>query len=360
MNTNINKIVELAINRNASDIHFQTGQKPVIRINGKLYLVDDAEIFNLVESSTDFQDFMNNKQHAYFTENGNVDFAFTFDSEYRLRGNLYRQNSGISLSLRIVRNKILSFEQLGLPPIFKDIAENYRQGFFLVVGPTGQGKSTSLAAILNHINNDREDHIVTIEDPIEYIIRNNKSVVEQREVGTHTSSFQSALRACMRQDPDTIVIGEMRDSETMQAALTLAETGHLVLSTMHTNSAPQTIDRVIDAFPEQKQKQIRIQLASTLTAVISQRLVPGIEDKLIFAYEQMITTDAVRNIIRTEKMEQIYNALQTDEESGFVRIEKCLAELVAKRKITKETAMAYAMDRDLVEMFLEHELATAK
>jgi twitching motility protein PilT len=359
MNTDINKIIELAINRNASDVHFQTGQKPVIRINGKLYLVDDAETFQLVESSPGFQELMNNKQHAYFAENGNVDFAFSFDNEYRLRGNLYRQQNGISLSMRIIRNKILSFEQLGLPPIFKDMANNYRQGFFLIVGPTGQGKTTSLAALLNHINDTREEHIVTIEDPIEYIIRNNKSVIEQREVGTHTSSFQSALRACMRQDPDIIIIGEMRDYETMQAALTLAETGHLVLSTMHTNNAPQTIDRIIDAFPEQKQKQCRIQLASALTGVISQRLVPGIKDELIFAYEQMLATDAVRNIIRTEKPEQIYNALQTDEESGFVRLEKCLADLVVKEKISKETAMAYSMNRDLIDMFLEHELVTS-
>lgn len=356
MNGNIDKIVKLAIDRNASDVHFQTGQKPVIRINGKLYLVDDAEVFQLVESSPEFQELMNNKQHAYFAENGNVDFAFTFDNEYRLRGNLYRQQNGISLSLRVIRNKALHFEQLGLPPIFKEMAESYRQGFFLIVGPTGQGKTTSLASVLNYINDNREEHIVTIEDPIEYIIRNNKSVVEQREVGTHTSSFQSALRACMRQDPDIIIIGEMRDHETMQAALTLAETGHLVLSTMHTNSAPQTIDRIIDAFPEQKQKQVRIQLASTLTGVISQRLIPGIEDELVFAYEQMMATDAVRNIIRTEKIEQIYNALQNDEESGSIRLEKCLADLVIKEKITKETAMAYSMNRELVNMFLEHEL----
>ena len=359
MNTQINKIVELAINRNASDIHFQTEQKPVIRINGKLYLVDDAETFQLIESSPEFQELMNEKQHSCFKKNGNVDFAFSFDNEHRLRGNLYRQQSGISLSLRIIRNKVLSFEQLNLPEIFKDIAENYRQGFFLFVGPTGQGKSTSLAALLSHINKNREEHIVTIEDPIEYIINNNKSVVEQREIGTHTSSFQSALRACMRQDPDIIIIGEMRDHETMQAALTLAETGHLVFSTMHTNSAPQTIDRIIDAFPEQKQKQVRIQLASTLTGVISQRLIPGIEDELIFAYEQMLTTDAVRNIIRTEKIEQIYNALQTDETSGFVRLEKCLAGLVLDKKISKENAMAFCMNRELVDMFLEHETVKA-
>ncbi|MBU0577982.1 PilT/PilU family type 4a pilus ATPase [Patescibacteria group bacterium] len=353
MNPNITKIFDLAVNRNASDIHFQTGKKPVIRINGKLYLVDDAEIFQLMENTPEFQELINKEQQKYFVENGNVDFAFTYDNDYRFRGNVYRQQNGLSLSLRIIRNRILSFEQLNLPPIFKDIAENYRQGFFLVVGPTGQGKTTSMAAILSHINKHREEHIVTIEDPIEYIIQNEKSIIEQREVGLHTSSFQSALRSSMRQDPDIIIIGEMRDQETMQAALTLAETGHLVFSTMHTNNAPQTIDRIIDAFPEHKQKQIRIQLASTLTGVISQRLIPGVKDELVYAYEQLLTTDAVRNIIRTEKIEQIYNALQTDEESGFIRLEKCLAELVKEEKISKENALAFSTSRELVDMFLE-------
>jgi len=353
MNSDITKIFDLAINRNASDIHFQTGKKPVIRINGRLYLVDDAEIFQLMENTPEFQELMSEKQQKYFAENGNVDFALTYDNDYRLRGNVYKQQNGLSLSLRIIRNKILSFEQLGLPVIFKDIAENYRQGFFLVVGPTGQGKTTSMAAILNHINKHREEHIVTIEDPIEYIIQNEKSIIEQREIGLHTSSFQNALRASMRQDPDIIIIGEMRDHETMQAALTLAETGHLVFSTMHTNNAPQTIDRIIDAFPEHKQKQVRIQLASTLTGIISQRLIPGIKDELVYAYEQLLATDAVRNIIRTEKSEQIYNALQSDDDNGFVRLEKCLTELVKKEKISKENALAFSTSRELIDMFLE-------
>jgi twitching motility protein PilT len=354
MTSQINKIIQLAINQNASDIHFQTAQKPVIRISGKLFQVDDAEAFDLAETSPELQELLNKDQMEDFVKNGNVDFAFTYDVEYRLRGNLYRQESGLSLSLRIIRNHILSFEQLGLPPIFKQMAENYKQGFFLIVGPTGQGKSTSLASILNHINNHREEHIVTIEDPIEYIIRNKKSIIEQREIGTHTSSFQSALRACMRQDPNIIIIGEMRDYETMQAAITLAETGHLVFSTMHTNNAPQTIDRIIDAFPEQKQKQVRIQLASTLTGVISQRLVPGAKSGLVFAFEQMMVTDAVRNIIRTEKIEQIYNAMQTEDTTSFVRLEQCLAELVKAKSISKESALIYAMNRDLVNMFLEY------
>lgn len=354
ISANIKEIVDLAINRNASDVHFQTGERPIIRINGKLYIVEDAEVTEADRLEAEIKSIINEKQLGYFQENGNVDFAFGYNDDYRLRGNYFRQQNGYSLSLRVIKNNILNFDQLNLPPIFKEISENYRQGFFLIVGPTGQGKTTSLAAILNQINKNREEHIITIEDPIEYIIKNDKSLIDQREVGTHTSSFQNALRACMRQDPDIIIIGEMRDYETMQAALTLAETGHLVLSTMHTNNSVQTIDRIIDTFPEQKHKQVRIQLASTLTGVISQRLVPGVEDELVFAYEQLVVNDAVRNIIRTEKTEQIYNALQPGDDSRMVRLEQCLAKLAQTGKISKQNALTYAMNRELIEMFMEH------
>ena len=355
MDTSFTKVFDLAIEQNASDIHYHSGQKPVLRVAGKLFIVEDAETFDLKESSPEFKEFMNENQYQYFLEHGNTDFAIDYKDDYRFRGSAYRQQNGLSMSLRLLRNRILSFEQLNLPPIFREIAENYRQGFFLVVGPTGQGKSTSLAALLNHINQKREEHIITIEDPIEYILKNEKSLIEQREVGNHTISFQEALRACMREDPDVIMIGEMRDYDTIQAAITLAETGHLVLSTLHTNNSVQTIDRIIDAFPEQKQKQVRIQLASTLTGVISQRLVPGEKGDLVFAYEQLIVTDAVRNIIRTEKTEQIYNALQSGEEGGMVRLEQCLAKLVQEGKITKENALAFALNRELIDMFLTYE-----
>lgn len=351
---NLAPLIELAINQNASDIHLQTGNKTILRINGKLMLVEDSEPFQLNETSKEFEELLNAKQHAEFKENGSVDFAFSHNADVRLRGNLYRRQDGLTLSLRVIKNKMLTFDQLNLPPIFNDIAENYRQGFFLIVGPTGQGKTTSIAAIVNHINNHRSEHIVTIEDPIEYIIHNNKSVIEQREIGTHTSSFASSLRATMRQDPDIIIIGEMRDQETMQAGITLAETGHLVFSTMHTNNSVQTIDRIIDAFPEHKQKQIRIQLASTLSGVISQRLVPGIDGGLVFAFEQMLVNDAVRNIIRTEKVEQIYNALQTEDEGGYVRLEQCLVHLVSEKKITQEMALAYSTSRELIGVFEEY------
>jgi twitching motility protein PilT len=354
MNLDFTKILDLAINRNASDIHFQTGQRPTLRIAGKLVRVEDAPVFQLMEGTSEFKEFMNEDQVAYYMKNGNSDFAFGYSDDYRFRGNVFRQQGGISMSLRLIRNRILDFDQLGLPQVFRQMAENYRQGFFLVVGPTGQGKSTSLAAILNHINRHQEAHVITIEDPIEYIIRNDKSIIEQREVGTHASSFQDALRASLREDPDVIMIGEMRDYETIQTAITLAETGHLVFSTLHTNNSAQTIDRIIDTFPEQKQKQIRIQLASTLTGVVSQRLVPGLNGELVFAYEQLIVTDAIRNIIRSEKGEQIYNALQTGEGSGMVRLEQCLVQLVKQKKISKEMALSFAVNRELIDVFMNY------
>ena len=355
MDTNLTKVLDLAINQNASDILFQTGKRPVIRINGKLFAVEDAEPFQLSADAAILKEWMNDQQYQYFVENGNTDFAFGYKDDYRFRANLYRQLNGLSLSLRTVRNSVLSFDQLGLPPVFRDIADNYRQGFFLIVGPTGMGKTTSLAAILNHINKTREEHIITIEDPIEYNIINDKCVIEQREIGTHASSFQNALRASMRQDPNIIIIGEMRDYETMQTAITLSETGHLVFSTMHTNSSVQTIDRIIDTFPDHKQKQIRLQLASTLTGIISQRLIPGLDGDLVFAYEQLMLTDAVRNIIRTEKTEQIYNALQSGQDTGVIRLEQCLVQLMQAKKISKENALAYATSRDLIDVFLTYE-----
>ncbi len=359
MNLSFTKILDLAISYNASDIHFQTGKKPIIRVSGKLMQVEDAEVFQLKEGSPEFKVYMNESQYEYYMKHGNTDFAFGYGNDYRFRGNVYRQQNGISMSLRLIRNKILNFEQLNLPEIFQDIAINYRQGFFVIVGPTGQGKSTSLAAVINTINENRESHIITIEDPIEYTFENKKSVIEQREIGTHASSFNNALRATMRQDPDIIMIGEMRDYETMQAAVTLAETGHLVLSTMHTNNSAQTIDRIIDTFPEQKQKQVRIQLASTLSGVVSQRLVPGVNGELTFAYEQLLVNDAVRNIIRTEKSEQIYNALQSGDETGgdkseMLRLEQSLVNLVKEEKITKEMAMSYAVNRELIDVFMDY------
>ncbi len=350
----LDPIIELALTKNASDILLQAGQTPVIRIAGKLFSVDGAAGITMDESDPAFKALLTENQHSYFMEHGSVDFAYSYNADNRLRANVFRRKNGLSVSLRLINNHKLDFESLDLPPFFEDIAEQYKQGFFLIVGPTGHGKSTSLASILNYINQSRSEHIITIEDPIEFVIENNKSVIEQREVGAHNSSFDEALRGCMRQDPDIIIIGEMRDHETMQAAITLAETGYLVFSTMHTNNSVQTIDRIVDAFPEANQKQVRSQLASTLTGVISQRLIPGVEGGLVLAYEQLFLSDAVRNIIRGDKIEDIYNAMQASGDSGFVRLEKTLSELAKAGKITKENSLSYAVNKELVEFFETH------
>lgn len=353
MPINLKSIFDLAIQKNASDIHFQQGQAPVLRMNGQLVQVSNTEPFQFTAESPEILSYLSQDHQKIYKEHGNVDFAFDHAGQ-RFRANLYRQRTGISLSLRLIRSHILSFEQLGLPLSFKKMATDYRQGFFLIVGPTGQGKSTTLATIINEINTTRESHIITIEDPIEYLFKNNRSIIEQREVGMHTSSFSHALRAAMRQDPDIILIGEMRDFETMQAAVTLAETGHLVFSTMHTNDVVQTIDRIIDIFPEERQKQVRLQLASTLSGVVSQRLIPGVDGRQVMAYEQLMVNDAIRNIIRTEKTEQIYNAMQGDSQEGhMMRLEKCLADLVLSQKITKAVANSYASNQELLNAFLQ-------
>jgi twitching motility protein PilT len=359
MNQEMQKIIDLAINQNASDIHLQTGEKPVLRVAGRLLQVEDTQPFQLAEGTAEFKEFLNEFQLQDYVKNGNTDFAFGYGEDYRLRGNVFRRLNGLSVSFRLIRNRILSFEQLGLPSFFRNIAEQSRQGFYLITGPTGQGKTTSLAALLDHINRNFEAHIITIEDPIEYVLKNKKSIVEQREIGTHASSFSSALRSAMRQDPDVIMIGEMRDFETIQAALTLAETGHLVFSTLHTNDSVQTVDRIIDSFPEDRQKQIRIQLASTLSGVISQRLVPGKNNDLVFAYEVLMVNDAIRNIIRSENIEQIYNSMQSGEnvkegEESALRLEQCLARLVKQEKISREIARAFAANRELLDAFMNY------
>ena len=354
MDSNITKILDLAIEQGASDIHIQSGQKPVLRVSGNLYTVDDAKVFQLKETALDLKKYLNNRQYDEFLKYGNADFAIDYKKNSRFRGNLFRQQNGLSITLRLIQGNILDFDNLGLPPFLKNIADTHKQGFFLIVGPTGHGKSTTLATVLDNINKNNELHIITIEDPIEYLLSNKQCVIDQREIGAHAYSFQDALRASMRQDPDVIMIGEMRDKETIQAAITLAETGHLVFSTLHTNNSVQTIDRIIDVFEEDKQKQVRSQLSGTLSGIISQRLIPNLNGDLILAYEQLLVNDAVRNIIRNEKIEQIYNALQgSNENNGIIRLEQNLAKLLKAKKISKDVAISFSNNEELLDLFMK-------
>jgi twitching motility protein PilT len=340
----IHELLVTAIKKGASDVHFLVGKPPVIRIHGELSplpqypILDEKAIANLVVS------LMNQEQKELFLKERELDFSYEIKNidghEERFRVNAYCQRQSLSASLRHIPNKIRSLAELTLPSSLAELA-NLHQGFVLVAGPTGQGKSTTLSTIINEINKNRKCHIITIEDPIEYTYPQAKAIVSQRELRVDTLSWKAALRSVLREDPDVVLIGEMRDLETIAAALTIAETGHLVFSTLHTNSAAQTIDRIIDVFPDHQQGQIRQQLAAVLSGVICQRLVPAIQGARIPALEVLVTTTAVRTSIREGKTHLIDNIIQTSKDVGMITLEEYFADLVASGKVAIEVAERY-------------------
>lgn len=279
-----------------------------------------------------------------------IDFSFGFQ-QTRFRSNVFYQKGYLSTSLRLISLKVKTIEELGLPPILEKFTL-VSQGLVIITGPTGHGKSTTLAAVIEHMNQNRSDHIITIEDPIEYVFEHKKSIISQREVSSDTNSFSRALRSALRQDPDVILVGEMRDLETIDAALTLAETGHLVFTTLHTNSASQTADRIIDVFPPHQQQQIRMQLANVLLGVVSQRLMPRISGGRVLACEIMMANSAVRNTIREGKTHQLPNIIQTSASEGMISLDKVLAELVSKGEITIDDALAWSLDPKAFKMMV--------
>lgn len=337
MHTKIQEILNLAVANKASDVHLLANKRPEIRVGGKLSGLSSLEtvteemILSILEP----------EKLKEFREKWELDFSLTL-GESRFRVNIYRQRDGAAAALRVVLAKIPTIEDLGLPQILHSFTK-LKQGFILVAGPTGHGKSTTVASMLNEINLRSEEHIVTIEDPIEYLIEPVKSTISQREVGSDTLSFAAALKSCLRQDPNVVFVGEMRDLETIASALTVAETGHLVFSTLHTNSAAQTISRIIDVFPEGAKDQIRVQLAEVITAVVSQRLVPTIEGGRVPAAEVLVALPSVKNVIREGKTFMIDNIIQTGVEAGMMGLEMSLASLVRKGVITEETALTYSL-----------------
>jgi len=284
---------------------------------------------------------MRKDQYQRYTTFTEVDFSYENAEGVRFRGNGFFQRGEMAVALRLIPNVIMTYEELGLPPILESFS-NRSQGFFLCVGPVGQGKSTTLASMVNTINKNRADHIVTIEDPIEYIYREEKALIDQREVGIDTADFQTALNAAFRQDVDVILVGEMRNRETIEAAVTAAETGHLVYSTLHTNDAAQTINRIVDTFPGNQQDQIRVQLASSLIGIFSQRLIPRIEGGLVPAYELLINNSAVSNLIRDNRIHEIPSVIETGLEQGMIDMNRSLARLVQNGIITVESAFTYS------------------
>lgn len=349
---NINELLALAVERDASDLHLVVGFPPMLRVHGQLFPVPGYIEINQQEISALILPLLSPTQKAAFEANFELDFAFQFSEKARFRVNLYKESGEPSAALRLIPTKIRSLEELGFPDSVGKLI-NIKQGFVLVTGPTGQGKSTALAAFINKINEERTSHVITIEDPVEYIFPRKKSLITQREMFNDTKSWPAALRASLREDPDVVLVGEMRDLETISSALTIAETGHLVFSTLHTNSAAQTIDRIIDVFPEIQQPQIKLQLASSLEAIISLRLIPTIAPGRVLAMEILFTTPAVRNLIRESKTYLIDNLIQTSAELGMVSLETSLASLVKNGKITDQQALDYALHPELLSKLLK-------
>lgn len=350
----MNQMLGLVVSRKASDIHLIAGVPPMIRIDGELIPVPGEGPLIPERIEKLLKSVMTAEQAEQLMVNKEIDFSLSYSEEARFRVNAYTQKQTLAGAFRSIPLEIPSIDSLGLPPILHNFT-TLRQGLILVTGPTGHGKSTSLAAMLDEINTNSAEHIVTIEDPIEFIIKPKRSIISQREMNNDTHSWSVALRSVLREDPDVVLVGEMRDYETIAAALTVAETGHLVFATLHTNSASQTVDRVVDVFPSEQQDQVRLQLSNVLEAVVSQRLIPAISGGRVVGYEIMLATTAIKTAIREGKTHQIDSIIQTSSESGMNTLEASLATLVRDGKITMETAKSYAIRPEQLSRMVHRE-----
>lgn len=338
----IKQYLQYVIDSKASDLHLISGIPPTIRVEGELRALDSSGVLTPEQISELLKQTLSSEQLEHLSVNKELDFSFPFSEKGRFRVNAYTQKNSLAAAFRHIPLDIPDIDALGLPKLLHSFT-TLKQGFVLVTGPTGHGKSTTLAAMLNEINKTRAAHIVTIEDPIEFVFRANKSIISQREMRADTHSWQVALRSVLREDPDVVLVGEMRDYETIAAALTVAETGHLVFATLHTNSASQTIDRIVDVFPEEQQKQVRLQLSNVIEAVFSQRLIPSVTKGRVPTYEVMLATTAIRTAIREGKTHQIESILETSQEAGMSTLERSLADLVKRGIITMETATSWSL-----------------
>jgi twitching motility protein PilT len=344
-------LIQIIIAEKGSDIHLSVGSHPIIRVDGSLIPLMKKPILTNTDMLGFIKVLLTKDQETKFLEEHEIDFSFAAKDGVRFRGNGFYQRGAISIALRHISNVIRTFEELKLPAILESFTQR-PQGFFLCVGPVGQGKSTTLAAMVELINQTRSEHIVTIEDPIEYIFEPKMSLIDQREVRVDTVDFYTGLHSAFRQDVDVIMVGEMRGQETIGTAVTAAETGHLVLSTLHTNNAAQTIDRIIDTFPAGQQDQIRVQLSGSLTAIFSQRLIPSIAGGLVPAYELLINNPAVSNLIRERRTHEIQTVIETGMELGMIDMNRTLVELVQTGEITVENAFAYSTNPSGLERLM--------
>ncbi|WP_238881947.1 type IV pilus twitching motility protein PilT [Clostridium sp. YIM B02551] len=338
------------LERGASDLHLTVGIPPIIRVNGELIKIG-KEPLTPADTNRFTMEILEDK-YSIYSEAGEYDTSYSISGYGRFRVNAFKQRNSDALALRVIALKIPTLEELKHPEIVKTLTEKKR-GLVLVTGPTGSGKSTTLAAMINQINNTREEHVITLEDPIEYLHKHKQCIINQREIGKDSKSYENALRAVLREDPDVILVGEMRDLETIAIAITAAETGHLVFSTLHTIGAAKTIDRIVDVFPPHQQQQIRIQLSAVLQGIISQQLVPTADKKgRVAALEVMVTTPGIQNLIREGKTHQIESSIQTGSKYGMKTMDMALSELYRKGIITSETALSYAVDSETIKRIM--------
>jgi twitching motility protein PilT len=354
MAANMADLLQILVERGGSDLHLTSGTYPQIRINGRLLSLTEFEALSPQDTQRLAYSVLNEGQKQKFEEDNELDLSFGIQGLARFRCNVYRQRGAVGAAIRVIPYKIRSFDELGLPAIVPQLAERPK-GLILVTGPTGSGKSTTLASMIDKINNERSEHIMTIEDPIEFVHPHKKCLVNQREVFADTHSFKNALKSILRQDPDVVLVGEMRDLETISAALTIAETGHLTFATLHTNSCAQTINRIIDVFPNAQQAQVRAQLALVLEGVLSQTLIPKLGGGRVMSMEIMVATAAIRNLIREEKIHQIYSAIATGQKYGMQTMNQSLADLVKRRQITREDALNRSTLVDELTQLLGHD-----
>jgi twitching motility protein PilT len=344
-------LLNTVVREGASDLHLSEGRHPTIRISGSLFPLVKKAILSHEDIVGILTVMIGDEKEKRFAEAHEFDFAYAHTDGARFRGNAFIQQGNFSIALRLIPKNIKTLTDLNLPPMLETFARK-KQGFFLVVGPVGQGKSTTLASMIELINQERAEHIITIEDPIEYVYDQKKSIIDQRELGADTDSFENALTSVLRQDVNVILLGEMRGHETMAAAVTAAETGHLVFSTLHTNNAAQTIDRIIDTFPPSQQDQIRIQLSSSLSGIFSQRLIPRISGGMIPAYELLVANSAVANLIREKRTHEINTVIETGSKDGMIDMDRSLAELVRRGEISIENAYQHSLNPKVLERLL--------
>ena len=347
----LGELLDLVVAQGGSDLHIFSGGSPMIRVSGALIPVTKYPALASEETEAMLKSIVPPERWEYFLKDQTIDISYTHKATERFRVNGYRVQGTTALALRLIPHAINTFAELNLPSILEVFTQR-EQGFFLVVGPVGQGKSTTLATMIDRINDSRAEHILTIEDPVEYLFAPKKSLIHQREVHIDAPDFHTALQSAFREDVDVIMVGEMRDYETISAAVTAAETGHLVFSTLHTNNAAQTIDRIIDMFPAEQQAQVRVQLAGSLVGIFSQRLIPRVSGGLVPAYELLINNNAVSTLIRDARTHEISAVIQTSSQDGMIDMDRSLAELVRKGEVTVEHAFEYAMDPKTFERYL--------